>query len=53
MKRAVLGYQAGILTLNQSLDIVGMQVEESGDSRIEKSSKPTMGELPRTNEQGD
>lgn len=53
MKRAVLGYQAGILTLNQSLDIVGMQEEQSGNSRIEKSSKPTMGELPRTNEQGD
>lgn len=53
MKRAVLGYQAGILTLNQSLDIVGMQEEQTGNSRIEKSSKPTMGELPRTNQQGE
>lgn len=53
MKRAVMGYQAGILTLNQSLDIVGMQPESEGDNRIEKSSKPTMGELPRTNEQGE
>ena len=53
MKRAVLGYQAGILTLNQSLDIVGMQEEQAGNSRIEKSSKPTMGELPRTNQQGE
>lgn len=53
MKRSVLGYQAGILTLNQSLDIVGMQPESQGDGRIEKSSKPTMGELPRTNQQGE
>lgn len=53
MKRAVMGYQAGILTLNQSLDIVGMQPESEGDNRIEKSSKPTMGELPRSNEMGD
>ena len=53
MKRSVLGYQAGILTLNQSLDIVGMQPESQGDDRIEKSSKPTMGELPRTNQQGE
>jgi len=53
MKRAVMGYQAGILTLNQSLDIVGMQPATTGETRIEKSSKPTMGELPRTNEQGD
>ncbi len=53
MKRSVMGYQAGILTLNQSLDIIGMQPESVGNSRIEKSSKPTMGELPRTNEQGD
>jgi hypothetical protein len=52
MKRAVMGYQAGILTLNQSLDLIGMQPESEGDNRLEKSSKPTMGELPRTNEQG-
>tara|TARA_R100000951_G_scaffold116208_1_gene127083 strand:- start:56 stop:1411 length:1356 start_codon:yes stop_codon:yes gene_type:complete len=53
MKRSVLGYQAGILTLNQSLEIVDMQPESQGDGRIEKSSKPTMGELPRTNQQGE
>lgn len=50
MKRAVMGYQAGILTLNQSLDLIGMQPESEGDNRLEKSSKPTMGELPRSNE---
>ena len=46
MKRAVMGYQAGILTLNQSLDIVGMQPATAGESRIEKSSKPTNSQLP-------
>jgi hypothetical protein len=51
MKRAVMGYQAGILTLNQSLDIVGMQPDGEGDTRLEKSSKPTMGRM-RDNEQG-
>ena len=53
MKRSVLGYQAGILTLNQSLELINMQPESQGNDRIEKSAKPTMGELPRTNQQGE
>ena len=53
MKRSVLGYQAGILTLNQSLDLINMQPESEGNNRLDKSSKPTMGELPRTNQQGE
>jgi len=53
MKRAVMGYQAGILTLNQSLELIDMQPDSQGNNRLDKPSKPTMGELPRTNEQGD
>ena len=49
MKRAVMGYQAGILTLNQSLDLIGMQPETDGDGRLDKTSKQT-GTLPRSNE---
>jgi hypothetical protein len=50
MKRAVMGYEAGILTLNQSLEIIGVGEDSSGDERREP--KPVkMGELPRTNEQ--
>lgn len=49
MKRAVMGYQAGILTLNQSLDLIGMQPENDGDGRLDKTSKQT-GTLPRSNE---
>ena len=49
MKRAVMGYQAGILTLNQSLDLIGMQPESDGDGRLDKTSKQT-GTLPRSNE---
>jgi len=33
MRRAVMGYQAGILTLNQSLDIIGEQPEADGNVR--------------------
>ena len=49
-KRAVMGYQAGILTLNQSLDIVGLPHEKDGNIRKDSGSA-NMGELPRTNEQ--
>ena len=49
-KRAVMGYQAGILTLNQSLDIVGLPTTKGGE--IRKDGEHTnIGELPRTNEQ--
>ena len=49
-KRAVMGYGAGILTLNQSLDIIGLPPTKNGDERKESNS-PNIGELPRTNEQ--
>tara|TARA_R100001369_G_scaffold63856_1_gene90873 strand:- start:174 stop:1544 length:1371 start_codon:yes stop_codon:yes gene_type:complete len=50
MKRAVLGWQAGMLTLNESLEIVGLQPAEDGTMRNDKS-KAKLGELPRTNQQ--
>ena len=49
-KRAVMGYQAGILTLNQALDIMGLPQEKNGNIRKDGSSA-NLGELPRTNEQ--
>lgn len=50
MRRAVMGYQAGILTLDQALEIVNLPAAEGGaDRRL--PSKPNMGELPRQNEQ--
>lgn len=49
MKRSVMGYQAGILTLNQSLELIGMQPESEGNGRLDKTTKKT-GELPRSNE---
>jgi len=50
MKRAVLGYDAGILTLNQTLELIGMQPETEGTNRKE-GTKGKTGELPRTNQQ--
>ena len=50
MKRAVLGWQAGMLTLNESLEIVGLQPAEDGTMRNDKG-KAKLGELPRTNQQ--
>jgi hypothetical protein len=50
MKRAVLGYDAGILTLNQTLEVIGMQPESAGTNRKE-GTKGKTGELPRTNQQ--
>ena len=49
-KRAVMGYGAGILTLNQSLEIIGLPPTKNGDERKE-GNNPNIGELPRTNEQ--
>lgn len=51
MRRAVMGYQAGILTLNQALEIVNLPARSDGDGVKEISSKPNMGELPRPGEQ--
>ena len=50
MQRSVLGYNAGILTLNQSLDMLNLpMVGRAGEERKEGSSNT--GELPRENSQ--
>jgi hypothetical protein len=51
MRRANMGYSAGILNLNQSLDIVGLpELGEEGDVRKDGSSSEPMGEMPRDGE---
>jgi len=52
MQRVVMGYNAGILTLNQSLDVLNLpKVGREGDMRREMSSPSQTGELPRENSQ--
>tara|TARA_B110000858_G_scaffold10706_1_gene11038 strand:- start:6983 stop:8392 length:1410 start_codon:yes stop_codon:yes gene_type:complete len=51
MQRANIGYNAGILTLNQSLEIVGQPQELEGDIRKGGDSTAPMGRLPRENGQ--
>ena len=48
MQRAALGYTSGILTLNQSLEIVGLPAESDGDERVDSGG--SAGEQPRENE---
>jgi hypothetical protein len=50
MRRATLGYDSGVLTLNQALDIVGEQPEENADTRKEGGTRTPTGELPREGE---
>ena len=51
MQRVVLGYNAGILTLNQSLEILNLPTESmNGNDRKEKGPS-NVGELPRENSQ--
>jgi len=50
MQRANIGYNAGILSLNQALEIVGEPTETNGDVRKEGGSAQN-GELPRENSQ--
>tara|TARA_R100001163_G_scaffold65442_1_gene62616 strand:- start:7074 stop:8477 length:1404 start_codon:yes stop_codon:yes gene_type:complete len=51
MQRAVMGYDAGILTLNQSLDMLSLPtMGRDGDDR-KTDSTPETGDLPRENSQ--
>lgn len=50
MRRATLGYDAGVLTLNQALDVVALPVEEGADTRKEGGTRTPTGELPREGE---
>jgi hypothetical protein len=50
MQRAVMGYDSGILTLNQSLNMLGLPTDKNGDER-KIESVTDVGELPRENSQ--
>ncbi len=50
MRRATLGYDAGVLTLNQALDVVSLPAEDGADTRKEGGSRTPTGELPREGE---
>ena len=53
MRRAKLGYEGGIITLNQALELIGEpNIGEEGDIRqTDESSSGDMGDLPRPNSQ--
>tara|TARA_R100000458_G_C8268547_1_gene243373 strand:- start:597 stop:2000 length:1404 start_codon:yes stop_codon:yes gene_type:complete len=57
MQRVTMGYDSGILTLNQALDILNLPEESDGDERKDLTPAPLTpmeddsGELPRENSQ--
>ena len=53
MQRAVLGYNAGIITLNQALDMVNLPLSNREGRERKKSSNdtPDIGDLPREDSQ--
>tara|TARA_R100001443_G_scaffold54172_1_gene65623 strand:- start:3369 stop:4763 length:1395 start_codon:yes stop_codon:yes gene_type:complete len=52
MQRVTMGYDGGLLTLNQSLDILNLpQVGKEGDERKSLDKPANVGSLPRENEQ--
>ena len=52
MQRVTMGYDGGLLTLNQSLDILNLpQVGREGDERKNVDKPANVGSLPRENEQ--
>lgn len=52
MQRSVLGYNSGILTLNQSLDIIGEpSIGRIGDVRKDEEGSAPTGRLPRRDSQ--
>ena len=50
MQRATMGYQSGILTLNQALEMLNLPTASGGNSRDGKPIK-IESELPRENSQ--
>ena len=50
MRRATLGYDAGVLTLNQALDVVALPAEDGADTRKDGGTRTPTGELPREGE---
>ena len=52
MQRTVMGYNAGLLTLNQSLDNLNLpSAGREGDQRKNVETPNNVGELPRENTQ--
>jgi hypothetical protein len=53
MQRAVLGYNAGIITLNQALDMINLPLADREGEQRKKSSNNSrdIGDLPRENSQ--
>jgi hypothetical protein len=52
MQRVTMGYDGGLLTLNQSLDILNLpEIGKEGDDRKEIEKPVDVGSLPRENEQ--
>tara|TARA_R110000824_G_scaffold196246_3_gene379406 strand:- start:13956 stop:15395 length:1440 start_codon:yes stop_codon:yes gene_type:complete len=51
MRRATLGFTNGVITLNQSLDILGLPEELDGDVRNDTTTPSNIGELPREDSQ--
>ena len=51
MQRATMGYQSGVLTLNQTLDMLNLPEVSDGDERMSESEPEQQGELPRENSQ--
>ena len=52
MQRVTMGYDGGLLTLNQSLDILNLpEIGKEGDERKSVEQPANVGSLPRENEQ--
>ena len=52
MQRATMGYQGGILTLNQALDMLNLpEADEGGDERKEAEPAAEIGDTPLENSQ--
>ena len=51
MQRATMGYDSGILTLNQALEILNLPAAKKGEGEKKSSSDATINELPRENTQ--
>lgn len=52
MQRVTMGYEGGLLTLNQSLDILNLpEIGKEGDERKDVEQSTDIGSLPRQNEQ--
>jgi len=51
MQRVTMGYQSGVLTLNQALDILNLPPIREGNNRNNSQGIRQFGELPRENSQ--